>query len=43
MKLLRDDDPFEVVGDDALVVLIFSGGGLQSASHELLPLFFRLF
>lgn len=43
MKLLRDDDPIEVVGEDTLVVLIFSGGGLQSASHELLVLFFRLF
>lgn len=41
MKLLRDDDPIEVVGEDALVVLIFSGGGLQSTSHELLPLFLR--
>lgn len=38
---LRDDDPIEVVGEEALVVLIFSGGGLQSASHELLPLFLR--
>lgn len=40
---VRDDDPIDVVGDDALVVLIFNGGGLQSASHELLPLFFLLF
>lgn len=29
-------------GDEALVARIFGGGGRQSASHELLPLFFRL-
>lgn len=43
MKLFRCDDDENDVGDDTLVARIFNGGGLQSASHELLPLFFRLF
>lgn len=42
MKLLRCDDDENDVGDDTLVARIFKGGGLQSASHELLPLFLRL-
>lgn len=44
LLLLRCDDVDEKeVGDDTLVARIFKGGGLQSASHELLPLFLRLF